>query len=56
MVCYRRSPDALEAIVPQEFEQFPAQERGLEFVVPCHAKCGGVVLYYPLSMAYGDGI
>lgn len=56
MICYRRDPDAVELIVPQEFEQFPPQQRNLEWVVPCHARCAGVVAYYPLSISYGDGI
>lgn len=56
MICYRRDPDAVELIVPQEFEQFPAQQENLEWTVPCHARCAGVVSYYPLSISYGDGI
>lgn len=56
MICYRRDPEAVELIVPQEFEQFPPQQRNLEWVVPCHARCAGVVAYYPLSISYGDGI
>lgn len=56
MVAYNLSPDHLQGAVPQEFEQLPPQERNLEFVVPCHARVGGVILYYPMSMAYGDGI
>jgi len=56
MVAYSMTPDHLQAAVPQEFEQLPVQERGLEFVVPCHARVGGVQAYYPLSIAYGDGI
>ena len=56
MVAYSMTPDHLQAAIPQEFEQLPVQERNLEFVVPCHARVGGVQVYYPLSMAYGDGI
>lgn len=56
MVCYRRDPDALQLIIPLEFQQLPPQDRALETVVPCRSRFGGVVLYYPLSMAYGDGI
>jgi hypothetical protein len=56
MVAYVLDPDHLQAIIPQEFEQLPIQERGLEFLTPCHGRIGGVVMYYPLSMAYGDGI
>lgn len=56
MVCYRRDPDALELIIPQEFEQFPPQQENLEWVVPCHARCAGVVAYYPLSISTGSDI
>lgn len=33
------------------FKQYPPQPRNLEFVVPCEARTGGVVINYPLSMA-----
>lgn len=56
MVAYHRDPDYLQAIIPQEFEQMPAQEKGLNFEVPCHARIGGVIAYYPMSIAYGDGL
>lgn len=56
MVCYKRDPDHLMLVIPQEFEQFPPQVDGMEFVVNCHARCAGVQCFYPLSIAYGDGI
>ena len=56
MVAYRRDPDALTLEIPQDFEQFPAQEQGLEFVIPCHTRIGGVIFYYPLSASIGEGI
>jgi len=56
MIAYRRSPDAFTLEMPQMFEQLPVQERNLEFVVPCHSRIGGVLIYYPLSMAIGEGI
>jgi hypothetical protein len=56
MIAYKRSPDAVTLEIPQDFEQFSEQEQGLEFVVPCHQRIGGVILYYPLSTAFGDGI
>lgn len=56
MVVYRRDPDALQFLMPVAFEQFPPQEQALEYIVYCHARVGGVVLYYPLSMAYADGV
>lgn len=35
MMAYSMTPDHLQGAVPQEFEQLPVQERGLEFIVPC---------------------
>lgn len=55
-IAYRRDPDALTLEMPQPFEQLPAQERGLEYVVPCHSRIAGVLIYYPLSMAIAEGI
>ena len=55
-VAFRRDPDALGALVPQEFEQLPVQATNLEFKVPCHARCGGVVVRLPLAVVYADGI
>jgi hypothetical protein len=56
MVAYSRNPEYVEMVIPQEFEQFPPQPRNLAFVVPCHARVGGVKFYYPLSAAYMDGL
>lgn len=56
MVAYRLDPEYLQGLIPQEFEQLPVQEDRLEFLIPCHGRIGGVVAYYPLSIAYGDGI
>lgn len=56
MVCYKNDEEHLAGIVPQEFEQLPAEPRNLSWVVNCHARCGGTQVFYPLSMAYGSGI
>jgi hypothetical protein len=42
--------------IPQPFEQFDAQQNGMEYVIPCHSRCGGVIIYYPMSFAYADGV
>lgn len=42
--------------IPQPFEQFEAQQEGMEFTIPCHSECAGVIVYYPLAFAYADGI
>ena len=55
-VCYRRDPEVLTLEIPQEFEQFPPQAKNLAFLVPVHARIGGVICYYPLAMAYMDGL
>ncbi len=55
-VIYRKDPDALEFRLPVPFESFPPEQIGMEFKVACHARCGGVVAYYPMSIGYLDGI
>jgi hypothetical protein len=47
---YKKSPDKLTLEIPQPFEQFPVQMEGLEYVVPCHSRNGGVIIYFPLSL------
>ena len=42
--------------IPQPFEQFAAQQEGMEFTIPCHSECAGTIIYYPLAFAYADGI
>lgn len=51
----RRDPDKLTLELPQPFEQFPPQTKGLEFEIPCHCRYGGVIVYYPLSMIKASG-
>jgi hypothetical protein len=56
MIAYRRDPDALTLEIPQDFEQFPEEARGLEFIVACHQRMGGVLIYYPMSVNIVEGI
>lgn len=56
MIAYNKSPEKLTLEIPQDFEQLDVEQRGLEFLVPCHSRCGGVIVYYPLSIAYADGL
>ena len=55
-IVYRRDPDAMEFEMPVSFEQLPVQERGLEFIVPCHSRIAGTIIRYPLSQAFRRGI
>ena len=54
MIAYNRDPDSLTLEIPQDFEQFPVQEKGLAFKVPVHQRIGGVLWYYPLSATYAN--
>jgi hypothetical protein len=55
-IVYRRDPETMTLEMPVMFEQLPVQERGLEYVVPCHSRIGGVIIYYPLSQVHKRGI
>lgn len=55
VMMYNKSADKLTLEIPQMFEQFPPQAQGLEFVIPCHARIGGVIIYYPLSLIKAEG-
>ena len=56
MLAYVQDEDHLTLEIPQPFEQFPSDQEGMEFEIACHAETAGVLVYYPLSIAYGDGI
>lgn len=53
-IAYQKDPMVLEAVIPQEFEQMPPEVAGFEFVINCHARCGGVKIYQPLGFRYMD--
>jgi hypothetical protein len=56
MVAYAKDEDHVTLEMPQMFEQFPAQPRNLEQVVPCHARTAGVFVHYPLSVHVVEGL
>ncbi len=56
MIAYDKNPDKITMEIPMPFTQYPPQERGLEFVVPCESRYGGIIVYYPLSLTFGEGI
>ena len=55
-VAYRRDPMALTLEVPSDFEQLEPEKRNLEYIIDCIESFGGVIIYYPLSIAFSDGI
>jgi hypothetical protein len=56
MIAYEKNPDKLTMEIPMPFTQYPPQERGLEFIVNCESRYGGIIIYYPLSLSIGEGI
>ena len=56
MILYDRSADKLTLEVPQDIEFLPVQEKALMFEIPVHARTAGVIIYYPKSIAQGNGI
>jgi hypothetical protein len=56
MVAYPRDENHLTLEIPQAFEQFEPQQKGMAFEIPCHSETAGVIVYYPTSVVYGDGI
>lgn len=55
-VIYNRDPLNLRMPIPWDFEQFPAQQKGLEYEIPCSEKVGGTIVSYPLSVSFNYGI
>ena len=53
-IVFKNDADHLQLILPVPFEQFDADKKGMTYTIPCMARIGGVVTYYPLSVAYLD--
>ena len=56
MIAYDKNPDKLTMEIPMPFTQYPPQERGLESIINCESRYGGIIIYYPLSLSIGEGI
>lgn len=55
IVCYRYDRDVAEVEVPQDYEEFPPEVRGLITRTECHMRSAGTVIRYPGAMQYADG-
>jgi hypothetical protein len=55
-IVYDRNPEKMTLEIPQEFEQFAPELRGMAYKVAVHERCGGVIIPYPLSQAMTDDI
>jgi len=56
MIVYKKDPEKLTLELPMPYTQFAPQLKNLEYVVPAYGRCGGVIVYYPLSIAFYEGI
>lgn len=54
-VFYKKDATKLEGLISQEFEQFPPEHKAMQIITTCHARIGGVIAYFPKSIAYLDG-
>lgn len=56
MYAIENSADNYQLNIPMMMRMYSPQQQGLEFVVPCESRCGGVTVEYPLAFAFADGI
>lgn len=56
MILYELDPMVLEQRIPLEMVNLPVQEKGLEFIINCEGRLGGVVIRYPLACLFYYGI
>lgn len=55
-IAYKKDPDHVTFQVPLAFTQGEADKEGMEYTIPCMGRCAGVQVYYPLSVAWMEGI
>lgn len=53
---YPRDPDHLTLEISLPFTTLPPEQQGYGFKILTETKTAGVIVYFPLSIAYGDGI
>lgn len=56
MYALENSMDNWQLNIPMMFRQYPPQQTGLEFEIPCESRFAGVTVEYPLAMSFADGI
>ncbi len=53
---YPKTPDVVRVEIPKMYREEPPQQKGMEFEVVAEQRTAGILVYYPLAIAYGDGI
>ena len=56
MYAIENSRDNWAIEIPMMMKMYAPQQKGLEFEVPVESRFGGVIIEYPLSMCFSDGI
>lgn len=56
MISYRRAPDVLKLHIPMPHKFYPAQQIGLQYVVPGVFRLGGLDIRLPKEVLYSDGL
>jgi len=56
MIAYKMDIQKVSLEIPEPFNQLAPQQKVMEFKVPVTSKCGGLLIYKPLSFAIGEGI
>lgn len=56
MMAYKRDPKKITMQMPQAFEQFEPEKEGMEYKIACHQETGGIIIFYPQSVVFADGI
>jgi len=55
-LAYVRDDMHLTLEIPVAYEVLEEEKTGMEYTIPVHAETAGVIVYYPASVAFGDGI
>lgn len=56
IMVYPNDPSHLTWEIPLMFEQYEADKKGMTYEIPCYSKTAGMIIYYPSSVAYADGV
>lgn len=56
MYAMENSMDNMQLEIPMMIRQYAPQQKGLEFEIPVESRFGGLIIEYPLALAYADGI
>jgi hypothetical protein len=55
-MCYVKDTNHIHFEIPMSFEIGEADKEAFSYSIPCKGTCLGIVVFYPQSVAYGDGI